>query len=87
MSEASRREVRAGLEPALARLWRYALVVSRARDVADDLVQATCLRAIDRADQFVPGTRVDRWLFTLRSSSRGRRRRLRRATESATPPR
>jgi RNA polymerase sigma-70 factor, ECF subfamily len=65
MSEASRREVRAGLEPTLARLWRYALVLSRARDVADDLVQATCLRAIERADQFVPGTRVDRWLFAI----------------------
>ena len=65
MSEASRREVRAGLEPSLARLWRYALMLSRARDVADDLVQATCLRAIQRADQFVPGTRVDRWLFII----------------------
>jgi RNA polymerase sigma-70 factor (ECF subfamily) len=65
MSEASRREVRAGLETSLARLWRYALMLSRARDAADDLVQATCLRAIERADQFVPGTRVDRWLFTI----------------------
>jgi RNA polymerase sigma-70 factor (ECF subfamily) len=65
MSEESRREVRAGLEPSLARLWRYALVLSRARDVADDLVQATCLRAIERADQYVPGTRVDRWLFAI----------------------
>jgi RNA polymerase sigma-70 factor (ECF subfamily) len=65
MSEASRREVRVGLEPSLARLWRYALVLSRARDTADDLVQATCLRAIERADQFVPGTRVDRWLFAI----------------------
>jgi RNA polymerase sigma-70 factor (ECF subfamily) len=65
MSEASRREVRAALEPSLARLWRYALVLSRARDAADDLVQATCLRAIERADQFVPGTRVDRWLFAI----------------------
>ena len=65
MSEASRREVRAGLEPSLARLWRYALVLSRARDTADDLVQATCLRAIERADQFVPGTQVDRWLFAI----------------------
>jgi RNA polymerase sigma-70 factor (ECF subfamily) len=65
MSEASRREVRAGLEPSLARLWRYALVLSRARDVADDLVQATCLRAIERADRFVPDTRVDRWLFAI----------------------
>ena len=65
MSEESRREVRAGLEPTLARLWRYALVLSRARDVADDLVQATCLRAIERADQFVPGTKVDRWLLAI----------------------
>ena len=65
MSEASHREVRAGLEPSLARLWRYALVLSKARDTADDLVQATCLRAIERADQFAPGTRVDRWLFAI----------------------
>jgi len=65
MSEASRREVRAGLEASLARLWRYALVLSRARDAADDLVQATCLRAIERADQFAPGTQVDRWLFAI----------------------
>ncbi len=65
MNEASRREVRAGLEPSLARLWRYALVLSKARDAADDLVQATCLRAIERADQFVPGTRIDRWLFAI----------------------
>ena len=65
MSETSRRDVRAGLEPCLPRLWRYALMLSRARDVADDLVQATCLRAIERADQFVPGTRLDRWLFSI----------------------
>ena len=65
MSEASRLEVRAGLESSLARLWRYALVLSKARDAADDLVQATSLRAIERADQFVPGTRVDRWLFAI----------------------
>jgi RNA polymerase sigma-70 factor, ECF subfamily len=36
-----------------------------ARDVADDLVQVTCLRAIERAHQFIPGTRVDRWLLTI----------------------
>ena len=65
MSKASQLEVRAGLQSSLARLWRYALVLSKARDAADDLVQATCLRAIERADQFVPGTRVDRWLFAI----------------------
>ena len=65
MSEAGRREVREGLEPSLARLWRYALVLSRSRDAAEDLVQATCVRAIERADQFVAGTRLDRWLFSI----------------------
>ena len=39
MSEASRGEVRVGLEPSLAGLWRYALVLSKARDAADDLAQ------------------------------------------------
>ena len=57
--------MRAGLEPCLARLWRYALTLSRASDVAEDLVQTTCARAIERADQFVPGTRLDRWLFAI----------------------
>ncbi len=65
MSEESRREVRAGLERCLTRLSRYALVLSKAEDAAEDLVQATCVRAIERADQFSPGTRLDRWLFVI----------------------
>ncbi len=28
----------------------------------------TCLRAIERADQFQPGTRLDRWLFAIQRS-------------------
>ena len=39
--------------------------MSRANAAAEDLVQATCLRAIERADQFAPGTRLDRWLFAI----------------------
>jgi RNA polymerase sigma-70 factor (ECF subfamily) len=65
MSEESRCEVRLGLEPCLARLWRYAVVLTSSRDAADDLVQATCVRAIERAHQFTPGTRLDRWLFAI----------------------
>ena len=65
MKGASRNEVRDGVERALPRLWRYGFVLSRSRDVADDLVQATCVRAIERSDQFRPGTRVDRWLFAI----------------------
>ncbi len=57
--------VRDGLRDHLVRLWRYGLVLSGRRDVAEDLVQATCLRALERADQFQPGTRLDRWLLSI----------------------
>jgi RNA polymerase sigma-70 factor, ECF subfamily len=74
-------EVRSGLEAHLARLWRYGLALSRSRDVAEDLVQTTCLRALERAEQFEPGTRLDRWLFAILRSvwlndARSRRIRL-----------
>lgn len=62
---ASEHEIRASLSQHLARLWRYGVVLSRQRDVADDLVQATCVRALERAGQFTSGTRLDRWLFSI----------------------
>ncbi|AWY39346.1 RNA polymerase sigma factor [Pseudomonas putida] len=49
----------------MARLWRYGLLLSRQRHVAEDLVQATCVRALERAGQFEPGTRMDRWLMSI----------------------
>jgi RNA polymerase sigma-70 factor (ECF subfamily) len=58
-------QVRDGLEPLLPRLWRFAYFLCGARDVAEDLVQTTCLRALERARQFEPGTRLDRWLFAI----------------------
>lgn len=42
---------------------RYGVVLSGANDVTDDRLYATCLRAIERTDQFQAGTRLDRWLF------------------------
>ncbi len=65
MGATGQEEVRSGLKPCLARLWRYGLVLSGSRDFADDLVQATCVRALERAHQFLPGTRLDRWLFSI----------------------
>jgi RNA polymerase sigma-70 factor (ECF subfamily) len=62
---ASEEDIRTGLSQHLTRLWRYGLVLSRQRDVADDLVQATCVRALERAAQFAVGTRLDRWLFAI----------------------
>jgi RNA polymerase sigma-70 factor, ECF subfamily len=54
-----------GIAAELPRLWRYGLVLSGNRDTAEDLVQATCVRAIERAHQFQPGTRLDRWLIAI----------------------
>ncbi|MDM9626474.1 RNA polymerase sigma factor [Rhizobium sp. S152] len=62
---ASKADIRSGLTEHLARLWRYGLVLSRRRDIADDLVQQTCVRALERAEQFAAGTRLDRWLFSI----------------------
>jgi len=40
-------------------------VLSHNRDVAEELVQSTCLRALEKSAQFTPGTRIDRWLFSI----------------------
>ncbi len=65
MNTSSHDDVRSGLRQHLAALWRFALVLSRSRATAEDLVQATCVRALERAGQFEPGTRLDRWLFSI----------------------
>lgn len=62
---ASESDIRSGLADNLLRLWRYGLVLSHRRDIADDLVQQTCLRALERTAQFEAGTRLDRWLFSI----------------------
>ena len=46
-------------------LRRYAMVLCRHRDQADDLVQEALLRAIDHLDQFRVGTNLRAWLFTI----------------------
>lgn len=58
-------DIRAGLDSLLPRLWRFCLVLARDRTAADDLAQAACLRALERATQFQAGTRLDRWVFRI----------------------
>lgn len=64
----ARREVEQGLEAMLDRLWRFALMRCGDQATADDLVQAACLRALERAEQFEPGSRLDSWLYTILES-------------------
>ncbi|MEL6450424.1 MAG: RNA polymerase sigma factor [Pseudomonadota bacterium] len=47
------------------RLWRYAVALTGRRDWGDDLAQTTCVRALDKADQFEAGTHLDRWMFRM----------------------
>ena len=58
-------QFRTDLVGLLPRLRRFALTLARNRDDGDDLVQAACERAILRAGQWQPGTRLDSWLFTI----------------------
>ncbi|WP_238840790.1 RNA polymerase sigma factor [Roseobacter cerasinus] len=60
-----RAEISAGLPAVFPRIWRYALTLTGARDRADDLAQTVCLRAMEKAEQFEPGSKLDRWLFRI----------------------
>lgn len=52
------------------RLYRFAVSLTQDEDLARDLVQATCLRALERKDQFQEGTRLDHWTFAILASLR-----------------
>jgi RNA polymerase sigma-70 factor, ECF subfamily len=74
--------VRAQMVALLPRLHRFALLLTGSRPEADDLVQATCERAIARLDGWARGTALDRWLFKIahnlhRNQRRDRANRLR----------
>ncbi len=49
----------------LPRLRRFSQALTGDRDKGDDLVQETCARALSRADQWEPGTRLDSWMFRI----------------------
>ena len=47
------------------RLRRFAYAITGSQDEGEDLVQAACVKALDRLDQFKPGTRLDSWMFRI----------------------
>ena len=49
----------------IPRLRRFARVLAKRADLADDLVQETLLRAIAAQGQFATGTNLRAWLFTI----------------------
>jgi RNA polymerase sigma-70 factor (ECF subfamily) len=75
-------EVRAQLGPLLPRLRRFARVITRHVADADDLVQVAVEKALARADQWRPGSKLDSWMFGIMKNAwideiRSRRRRER----------
>jgi len=65
--------------PHMDAVFRFALRLSGSRDLAEDLVQETFLRAFRSWDKYTPGTQCKSWLFTicrnvfLRHRERGQR--------------
>jgi RNA polymerase sigma-70 factor (ECF subfamily) len=49
----------------LPRLRRFAAGLSGSAQEGDDIVQAACLRALERHYQWEPGTRLDSWMFRI----------------------
>ncbi|MFK7881012.1 RNA polymerase sigma factor [Roseobacter sp.] len=57
--------MRDGLPDAYPALWRFCVSLTGRRDWAEEVVQATCLRAIEKSDGFEPGTHLDRWMMRI----------------------
>ncbi|MEM6462150.1 MAG: RNA polymerase sigma factor [Pseudomonadota bacterium] len=53
----------------LPNLRRFAISLCRSRDIADDLVQTTCEKALANHSSYKPGTRMDAWLFRILRNS------------------
>ena len=53
------------LVPLVPRIYRFAMTLTRAVDRAEDLTQATCLRAIEKRHTFDGVGRLDSWCMTL----------------------
>ncbi|HEX9707531.1 MAG TPA: RNA polymerase sigma factor [Steroidobacteraceae bacterium] len=75
-------EVREALGELLPRLRRFARVITRNVPDADDLVQIAVEKALARAAQWRPGSRLDSWMFGIMKNAwidevRARRRRER----------
>jgi RNA polymerase sigma-70 factor (ECF subfamily) len=58
-------DVQARMVEILPRLRRFAFALTGDLDKADDLVQDTCERALERLHQWQPGTKLDSWMYRI----------------------
>jgi RNA polymerase sigma-70 factor, ECF subfamily len=58
-------ELQRQLPQQITRLWRFALRLTRHHADAEDLAQRTYVRALEKADQWHPGTSLISWLYAV----------------------
>lgn len=58
-------ELRREIADLLPRLRRFGRTLARSPEDADDLVQVAIEKALNRTDQWTPGTRLDSWMFRI----------------------
>ena len=74
----------------LPSLWRFALQLTRDTHDAEDLVQRTCVRAMEKVDQYDDSGKLKSWLFSIahnlwRNELRSRAIRARGDIQAANP--
>lgn len=62
---ADHNELKRGIAQLLPRLRRFGAALAGSKDEGDDVVQAAIERALTKAEQWQPGTRLDSWLFKI----------------------
>lgn len=66
--ELQRDELLTGLPQLMPRLWRFALRLTQHQADAEDLVQRSYVRALERRHQWQPGTSLVSWVFAIMHS-------------------
>jgi RNA polymerase sigma factor (sigma-70 family) len=82
---AVREELERGLHEYVTSLRRYALVLTRNSDAAEDLVQETLVKAIAASDSWEPGTDLRVWMFRIMHNTHVSERRRHQVREQAKP--
>lgn len=65
MTDQTKANFQSDLVALVPRLRRFALSLAGNMQDADDLVQAACEKALRNVGQFVPGTRMDSWMYRI----------------------
>ena len=63
-------EIKAEMVTLVPRLRRFAYALAGSKEEGDDLVQAACVKALSRLDQYQPGSRLDSWMFRIIQTTR-----------------